>query len=586
VSGTPIPDGTQDPYAHRVPLGEHLVASGLATAAQVAAALDEQRRTGRRLGETLIGQGVLSEGELAGELASMFGLAFRDLVETPPDPAAVGILPKAFCWSRSVLPVGMEDGVVIVALADPRDMQTIDDLRMLSPVPVRLEVAAPDELRRVIERTFDVLELVAEVEAAPAPSDETLSVDPLPSAATAGDADGRGTDDGPVTTFVNQLLRRAVDEAASDIHFEPTETDLRVRFRVDGILHDVTTAPAALAPDILNRVKIMSGMDIADRRRPQDGRISIVAHGRPVDVRAASLPTIDGESLVLRLLHKDQSLLDIGAVGFAPDALARYRSSYEKAWGMVLVTGPTGSGKTTTLYATVNALNDPSRNIITVEDPIEYRIAGIKQSQVNVKARYTFSSGLRAALRVDPDIILIGEIRDLETARIASESALTGHLVLSTLHANDAASSTTRLIEMGLEPYLVASSLECVVAQRLLRRLCTHCAVAEPATPVEMRELSLLSLIDAPDGGSSGDVVLHRPVGCARCGHRGYRGRLAVQEVLVMDDALKALVLERAPAHAINAAAARGGMRPMLQDAFAKVASGSTSLEELRRVLR
>jgi type IV pilus assembly protein PilB len=348
--------------------------------------------------------------------------------------------------------------------------------------------------------------------------------------------------------------------------------------------------PASLAPDVLNRVKIMAGMDIADRRHPQDGRISIVAHGQPVDVRAASLPTIDGEALVLRLLHKDQRLLDITAIGFPPDALGRYRSSFEKAWGMVLVTGPTGSGKTTTLYATVNALNDPSRNIITVEDPIEYRIAGIKQSQVSAKAKYTFSSGLRAALRVDPDIILIGEIRDLETARIAAESALTGHLVLSTLHANDAAASTTRLIEMGLEPYLVTSALECVVAQRLLRRLCTHCAITQPASPNELSELSLLGLVDDPHGDSVDEsvdgLVLHRSVGCARCGQRGYRGRLAVQEVLVMDDALKSLVLDRAPAHAIAAAAVAGGMRTLLQDAFAKVVTGATTLEECRRVLR
>jgi len=586
VRDTDIRHYEQDPVPRRAPLGEHLISSGLATAAQVDTALAEQRRTGTRLGETLITHGVLDETELAGELAALFGLPYRDLILAPPDPAALIYIPKAFCWSRCVLPVEVDDGTVVIALVDPRDMQTIDDLRMLSSAPVRLVVVAPDQLRRAIERSFDDFELVAtDIDTPRAAADAPLSVDAQTVPTSPGDATPLGDRpdaDGPVITFVNQLLRRAVEERASDIHFEPTEDDLRVRFRVDGILHDASRAPASLALDIVSRVKIMAGMDIAVRRRPQDGRISIIAHGMPVDVRAASLPTIDGEAVVLRLLHKDQSLLDIAELGFQSDALARYRASFEKAWGMVLVSGPTGSGKTTTLYATVNALNEPGRNIITVEDPIEYRIAGIKQSQVSPKAGYTFATGLRAALRVDPDVMLIGEIRDLETARISAESALTGHLVLSTLHANDAASSTARLMEMGLEPYLVTSALECVVAQRLLRRVCHDCAIVEPATRKELLELSAMSLIDAPDH----ELLVTRAVGCARCGNRGYRGRFAVQEVLVMDDPLKTLVLERAPAQVIGTAAMSGGMQTLLQDAFTKVQLGETTLEECRRVLR
>jgi type IV pilus assembly protein PilB len=584
VPSIDVPEDNRDLFAQHVPLGEQLIRSGLATAAEVGAALEEQRRTGKRLGETLIAQGVLHESDLASELASMFGIPYRDLVLAPPEAAALDNIPRAFCLARRVLPVGIEDGAVVVALVDPRDMQTIDDLKMLSPLPVRLVVVAPDQLRRAIERSFDDFELVAEVEAPRTAADVPLSVDsnatPTSVSDIASGADRLDTE-GPVINFVNQLLRRAVDERASDIHFEPTEGDLRVRFRVDGILHDATIAPASLAPDILSRVKIMAGMDIANRRRPQDGRISIIAHGLRVDVRAASLPTIDGEALVLRLLQKDQSLLDIATLGFQPNALSRYRASFEKAWGMVLVTGPTGSGKTTTLYATVNALNESSRNIITVEDPIEYRIAGIKQSQVNTKAGYTFATGLRAALRIDPDVILIGEIRDLETAKISAESALTGHLVLSTVHANNASASTTRLLDMGLEPYMVTSVLECVVAQRLLRRLCQHCAVAEPASPEELLELSTMSLIEETDE----TLIVRRAKGCARCSQRGYVGRFAVQEVLVMDDALKTLVLERAPANAIAAAAKSGGMRTLLQDAFAKVREGETTLEECRRVL-
>ncbi len=580
-----VQDTNRDPFAQHVPLGEQLIRSGLATAAEVGAALEEQRRTGKRLGETLIAHGVLHESDLAGELAAMFGIPYRDLALQPPEPAALEYIPRAFCLSRRVLPVGIDDGAVVVAVLDPRDMQTNDDLRMLSPLPVRLVVVAPDQLRRAIERSFDDFGLVApDLEVPKAPADVPVSIDADAAAAATGDVApgaGRFENDGPVINFVNQLLRRAVDERASDVHFEPTEGDLRVRFRVDGILHDATTAPASLAPDILSRVKIMAGMDIANRRRPQDGRISVIAHGQRVDVRAASLPTIDGEALVLRLLQKDQSLLDISTLGFEANALARYRTSFEKAWGMVLVTGPTGSGKTTTLYATVNALNESSRNIITVEDPIEYRIAGIKQSQVNTKAGYTFANGLRAALRIDPDVILIGEIRDLETAKISAESALTGHLVLSTVHANNAALSTTRLVDMGIEPYMVTSALECVVAQRLLRRLCQHCAVAEEASAEELLELSKMSLISSTDE----TLVVRRASGCARCGQRGYVGRFAVQEVLVMDDELKTLVLERAPATAISAAARAGGMRTLLQDAFTKVREGETTLEECRRVL-
>ena len=580
------PEYETNHLALRVPLGQYLIRSGLATAAQVDAALEEQHRTGLRLGETLIAQGVLNGTELARALASMFDLPYRDLTLAPPDPAALTYFPKAFCQSHGVLPVEVDSGGVVVALVDPRDMQTIDDLRMLSSIPMRLEVVTPEQLRQAIERSFDDFELVAnDTNAATAAADAPLSIDTRPVSSSSGDAipsEGRHDGDSPVITFVNQLLRRAVDERASDVHFEPTEGDLRVRFRVDGILHDATTAPASLALDILSRVKIMVGMDIAVHRRPQDGRISIVAHGLPVDVRAASLPTIDGEALVLRLLHKDKSLLDIENLGFQSDALARYRAAFDKAWGMVLVTGPTGSGKTTTLYATVNALNDPVRNIITVEDPIEYRIAGIKQSQINAKAGYTFATGLRAALRVDPDVMLIGEVRDLETARISTEAALTGHLVLSTLHANDAASSTTRLMDMGLESYLVTSALECVVAQRLLRRLCDECAISDYATQKELLELTAMALIDEPDH----ELVVRRAVGCARCGHRGYLGRFAVQEVLVMDDALKTLVLERASAQQIALAAVSGGMKTLLQDAFDKVRLGETTLEECRRVLR
>jgi type IV pilus assembly protein PilB len=571
----------------RAPLGVHLIATGLATGVQVEQALEEQGRTGKRLGEILVANGVLYEADLAGALATMFELPYRDLSLDPLDPAALGQIPEAFCWSRGVLPVGFEDDAVVVAVSDPRDIQTIDDLTMMASLPVRVVVASSGQLRQAIEQGFQKLDVVVESDdLSDARSDvdrssEASSTREISNVDVSPDVD-LAEGEGHIITCVNQLLRRAVDERASDLHLEPTKQGLRVRFRVDGILHDVTGAPPSLQAGILSRVKIMTGMDIADHRRPQDGRVSIVARGVSVDIRAASLPTIYGESLVLRLLQRDEELLDISRLGFAPGAFDSYQESFRRAWGMVLVTGPTGSGKTTTLYATVNELNVPSRNTITVEDPIEYRVAGIKQTQVNSKVGYTFASGLRAALRSDPDIILIGEIRDLETARIAAMSALTGHLVLSTLHANDAASSTTRLIDMGLEPYLVTSALECVVAQRLLRQLCVRCKITEPASPEELSELRLMSLIDEPDA----DILLSRPNGCAECGQRGYQGRLAVHEVLVMSDELKTLVLDCAPAHTIALAAVADGMQTLLQDAFAKVRLGQTSLDECKRVLR
>ncbi len=546
----------------------------------MARALEEQRRTGKRLGEILVADGVLYEADLAAALATMFDLEYRDLSLVPPDPVALVQIPEAFCWSRNVLPIGVDDQAVVIALSDPRDIQTIDDLSMLASLPIHLVVVARDQLRRATESAFQKMDDIGDVdepadgEADSAPSSDTQNIDVAPDVhlAEAG---------GPVITFVNQLLRRGVDEHASDVHLEPTKTGLRVRFRVDGLLHDVLEAPSSQQAGIISRVKIMTGMDIADHRHPQDGRVSMVAHGISVDIRAASLPTVYGESLVLRLLRKDQGLLDVDKLGFSKAAFDRYKRSYERTWGMVLVSGPTGSGKTTTLYATVNALNIPSRNTITVEDPIEYRVAGIKQTQVNTKVGYTFASGLRASLRSDPDIILIGEIRDSETARIAAESALTGHLVLSTLHANDAATSTTRLIEMGLEPYLVTSSLECVVAQRLLRRLCDRCKIVEAAHAEEVLELSSMGLVDDP----TAEVSLYRAQGCAHCGQRGYVGRLAVHEVLVMDDPLKALVLERAPAQLIAREAIAGGMRTLLQDAFAKAQLGETTVAECKRVL-
>jgi len=585
TTSTPTPIDSEGVHAssnsRRAPLGEHLIATRLATSEQVEAALEDQRQTGVRLGEILISQGVLDETDLVHAMAELFAMAYRDLSLYPPDPVVLSQIPEGFCRRRGVFPVAFEDGALIVGIADPRDIQTLDDLRAVVSGAMQAVVVAPGQLRRAIEIGYQAVPLAAEDD----PSTASQADPPRPT--DVPDADVPDTlslsqAEAPVVRLVNGLFRRAVDERASDIHIEATKDGLRVRFRVDGMLYDVTDTPVYLRSGVINRVKIMMEMDISEHRRPQDGRATIMVRGLPVDIRAASLPVIDGEALVLRLLRKDHSVLDLDSLGFLPESLRRYRASFHKGWGLVLVTGPTGSGKTTTLYGTVNELNVPTRNTITVEDPIEYRVAGIKQTQVNKRIGYTFASGLRAALRSDPDIILIGEIRDLETARIAAEAALTGHLVMSTLHANDAASSTIRLIDMGLEPYFVTSALECIVAQRLLRRLCRRCRAEAPASREELLELNAMSLIE---DGTLSEVSLYRAEGCGHCGQSGYGGRLAVQEVLVMNDELKGLVLERAPAERIARAALAGGMQTLRQDAFAKVLAGETSFAELKRVL-
>jgi type IV pilus assembly protein PilB len=570
--------GAEPRDSRQASLGVRLIAAGLVTSAQVDEALAEQRQTGKRLGEILVAHDALFEDDLARTLAEMTGMPYWDLSLAPPDPSVLDYIPEAFCRRRGVLPVQLTNGVLTVAITDPRDIQTFDDLRTLVAVPFVVVVAAPDALRKAIESGY-YSRLIHDDDLTEGAPEVTLTTD-IPDADVSEEA-RIGRNQEPVIDFVNRLLTRAVGERASDIHIEPTDDGLRIRFRIDGMLRDVMSAPPSLRPGVISRVKIMTDMDIADHRRPQDGRMSMTIRGLAVDIRAATLPTIYGEAIVLRLLRRDQGLLDIDALGFLPRALERYQHSFRKAWGMILVTGPTGSGKSTTLYATISELNDPSRNTVTVEDPIEYRVAGIKQTQVNPRAGYTFASGLRAALRADPDIILIGEIRDLETARIATEAALTGHLVLSTLHANDAASSTTRLMDMGLGPYLVTSSLECVVAQRLVRRLCGRCKSTGPASSSELLELGAMGLIDPTTTATH----LWRAHGCEQCGQSGYLGRLAVHEVLVMTDELRTLVLQRAPAEAVALAAVAGGMQTLQQDAFIKVQEGQTTFDELKRVL-
>jgi type IV pilus assembly protein PilB len=388
-------------------------------------------------------------------------------------------------------------------------------------------------------------------------------------------------EDAPIVKFVNLLINQAVQDRASDIHVEPTETDLRIRFRIDGVLHEVMRSPRSIQAGVVSRLKVMADINIAERRIPQDGRISMKVGGRPIDLRVATLPTVYGEKIVMRILDKGQALLRLEELGFLPGSLARFEACYRKPYGAILVTGPTGSGKSTTLYATLNQVNEPDRNIITVEDPVEYRLAGINQVQIHPKAGLTFASALRSILRADPDIILVGEIRDRETAIIAVEAALTGHLVLSTLHTNDASSTPLRMVEMGVEPFLVCSALDCVVAQRLARRLCDKCK--EPYQPTEAE----LAGADWPaeDLASGEWPTLHRAIGCPACGRTGYRGRFALHEVMPMSEEIERLIIERRSTEDIQKTAVMQGMMTLRQDGLRKVAAGTTTLEEIFRVV-
>ncbi|MFM8972760.1 MAG: GspE/PulE family protein, partial [Actinomycetota bacterium] len=379
---------------------------------------------------------------------------------------------------------------------------------------------------------------------------------------------------------VNLLVQQAVPSRASDIHVEPTEHDLRIRFRIDGVLHEVMRSPRSIQAGVVSRLKVMADINIAERRIPQDGRITMKVSGRSIDLRVATLPTVYGEKVVMRILDKGQAVLDLADLGFLPETLDRFERSYRKPYGTILVTGPTGSGKSTTLYATLNLLNEPHRNIITVEDPVEYRLPGINQVQIHAKAGLTFAGALRSILRSDPDVVLVGEIRDRETAVIAIEAALTGHLVLSTLHTNDAASTPLRLVEMGVEPFLVTSALDAVVAQRLARRLCDKCKVPYQPSEAELIEAGW------PVERITGDLpTLHRPGGCTACGRTGYRGRFGVHEVMLMTEELERLVIERRSTEEVQKTAVMQGMLTLRDDGLRKVAMGHTSLEEIFRVV-
>jgi type IV pilus assembly protein PilB len=549
-------------------LGDILLQGGLVTQVQLTAAYDEHQRAGRALGRVLVDQGVLSEAQLVAALAQQIGMRFVELVDFPVDHSAVSLVSGALARRYVVLPFGFEDGKMLLAMADPANFLAIEDVRAVTQMEVKPCVATRTDVLAAIDRYYradsdlDEITAILDVE-----EEEDLS------------KVREAVEDAPIVKYVNALITQAIQDRASDIHLEPTERDLRVRYRIDGVLHEIMRSPKTIQSGVISRLKIMADINIAERRIPQDGRLSINANGKKIDLRVATLPTVWGEKIVMRILDNSTARLDLTELGFSDVNFERYSRSFAKPYGMILVTGPTGSGKSTTLYATLNILNRAEVNIITVEDPVEYRLPGVNQVQVNNKAGLSFASALRSILRADPDIVLIGEVRDHETAQISVEAALTGHLVLSTLHTNDAPSAITRLTEMGIEPFLVGSAIDCVLAQRLARLLCSKCKEEYIPTPE--------ALVTARFPWNDGEPLptLYKAAGCSQCAKTGYKGRLALHEVMPMSEEIERLTVEHASASTINDVARTQGMVTLRHDGMLKVLQGVTSIDEILRVV-
>jgi type IV pilus assembly protein PilB len=565
-----LPPGLTAPPSRgrsRLLIGELLVELGFATPEQVQAAVATARETSRATGRVLVEEGAISADQLAQALALRLGMHHVDLASFPVDMSAANLLDPSVARRHDALPIGwLDDGrTLLVAMADPGNVLALDDIGLLTGVDVRPAIATPQDVATLIARldrigeAADALDDHAAEQRAPAEAEEH----------------GAGPDDAPVVRFVHSVIAQAVEQGASDIHFVPQAGELRGQFRVDGVLADAFVAPPRMAPHVIARLKLMANLDIAERRAPQDGRLAFTVDGRTVDLRVVTLPLVGGESVVMRILDRRAGAVGLDELGMLGPERARFEAAIGRPYGAVLVTGPTGSGKTTTLYAALRTLNTGERSILTLEDPVEYRVAGIKQMQVNTKAGVTFATGLRSMMRADPDVMLVGEIRDRDTARIAIEAALTGHLVLSTLHTNDAPTAIARLIEMGVEPFLVASAIECVVAQRLARRLCPDCRRPARLTAEALR---------ASGFAAGDDVDAFEPVGCGRCNGTGYRGRVGVYETMPMTEAIRTHALARDPATAIAATAVAEGMRRLREDAFEKVRAGLTSVTEAARV--
>ncbi|MFZ5465917.1 MAG: type II secretion system ATPase GspE [Pseudomonadota bacterium] len=553
-------------------LGDRLVAAGKLSPADLERGQRLAREGDGFLGPTLVRLGLVSERDVAETLAPLLGLPLAEAGDYPAVPVLEEQLAQRFLRQYKVVPLKAGEESIEVALANPLDDYVLQAIELFSGKGVTCRVGLPSEIDAAIDRLYggsktEMDQIVGDIIPA---GEEGWEEDVAHLKDLASEA--------PVIRLVSLIIQRAVEEGASDIHIEPFEDTLKVRYRVDGMLHEVEAPPHRLYPAVVSRIKIMARLDIAEHRLPQDGRIRMRVRGREIDLRVSTVPTMHGESVVMRLLYKDGAVGEFTELGFSDRTLADFSACLEQPYGILLVTGPTGSGKTTTLYAALKVLNEPTRKILTVEDPVEYQIPGVNQIQVKPQIGLSFANALRSIVRQDPDVIMIGEMRDLETAEIAVQSALTGHLVLSTLHTNDAPSSITRLLDMGVAGYLVTSVVNGVLAQRLVRRLCPECR--EAYRPLS--ELVRRTRLDKVAGRE--DVILYRPVGCGACLGTGYHGRIAIMEMLVMTDPLRRLVLEQADARKLAAEAIGEGMTTLYEDGLAKALAGVTSIEEVLRV--
>jgi type IV pilus assembly protein PilB len=551
-------------------LGRLLVERGMVTEEQLEHALEGQRASGGRLGETLVERGVVSSVELAAVLADHLGVPFVDLRSGSPDLVLAALIPENVARRYNALPVARWGEQLVIAMANPSDVFAVDDLRVLTGSPVIAALAEPQQLLETLDRAYQHARVESSL------GDATTDTAPAIETSIADDP----VMDGPMVRLVEALLEQAAKDKASDLHIEPTTDKVIIRLRIDGVLHDTSEAPLSVLRPMVSRLKVLSGLDIAQSRLPQDGRFSTTLQGRPVDVRVATIPTVTGEGMVLRMLDASRGVIDLPSLGLSATELARFEPAFRAAQGGVFVTGPTGSGKTSTLYAALSAISTRDKSIVSVEDPVEYRLYGVRQIQAHPKAGLTFPVALRSILRADPDVIFVGEVRDGETARMAAEAAITGHLVLSSLHTTRAAAAPVRLVDMGIESYLVASSLTCVAAQRLVRRLCDECA-----RPVGREDATrLLRDLDADDALLD-TATLRAPVGCPACRETGYRSRTAIFEIMPVSEHIARLIVERAATADIESVAVAEGMDTLRTAALKRVVAGDLGVDEMLRVI-
>jgi type IV pilus assembly protein PilB len=560
----------------RSPLGQSLLVKALVTERQLEEALTTQRRTGTFLGETLVALGHLQPKEVGPLVAATLGVKFINPRECDVPHEVVDLVPESVIRQHLVLPLKVEEGRLFVAMVDPLNLSVLDDLKLITGLPAVPLLSMERDLLAAVNQHFDSR---IHAERAIKEIDANRAANGGPAAEPSTEELWTLAADAPVVRLVNSIMQGAFNQGASDIHLEPQKDRMRVRYRLDGLLYDQMTIPRSHQAAVVSRVKIMARLNIAERRLPQDGRIPMTHHGKEYDLRISSMPSIFGEKVVIRVLEKTSMRISFEQLGFLPDQQKIFEWLLTRPYGMILVTGPTGSGKSTTLYAALANINEPTKNIITIEEPVEYQLPGITQTEVNPKVGVTFARGLRTMVRQDPDVIMVGEIRDLETAEIAVQAALTGHLVFSTLHTNDAPGALVRLANMGVEPFLISSSVVGVVGQRLVREVCNDCKEHYTPTPEVLAEIK--------NNGNSlpAGTKLVRGAGCRECNQIGYRGRTGVFEIMPMTDALRELVLQRQSAVAIREQARKEGMRTMKESALEKALAGDTSAEEIMRVI-